>query len=167
MRPRLTILLVFLSASSAFGDGGTLRLSQERGGVRVSVFTSPTPLRPGIIDVSVLVQDGRGNVRLGVPVRVRAWPEGEPGSCVEAEATAELATNKLMRAAHLELDRPGRWHLSVRVEAVEAECDVELGAAPPSWWELAPWVGWPFAVVAMFLLFFSRAPRTTSPQARL
>jgi hypothetical protein len=152
MRWTFAILLVFLSASSANGDGGTLRLSQERGGMRVSVFTSPTPPRPGTVDVSVLVQDERGNVRLGMPVRVRARPEGEPNAAVEAEATTELATNKLLQAAHLELTRPGRWQLTVHAGDEEVACEIDLAPPVPSWWPLAPWVGWPFAVVALFLL---------------
>src|SRR5262245_4003621 len=101
MRGLLATILVFLSATSVLADGGTLRVSRVAGPWRVSVFTSPTPLRAGTIDLSVLVQDAKtGQVRLGVPVRVWARQDDRD---VEAVATHGQATNKLLQAAHLEL----------------------------------------------------------------
>jgi hypothetical protein len=148
----MAILLVFLSASSAVADGGSLRLSRVAGELRISVFTSPTPLRAGTVDASVLVQDAKtGRVRPGVPVRVRASPVDSPAAEVEADASHDLATNKLLQAAHLELDRPGRWRLWVAVGEAVVDAEVEVAGAAPPWWGLAPWVGWPFAVVALFV----------------
>lgn len=151
MRAGTAIFLVFLFASSANADGGLLRLSREAGGLRISVFTAPTPLRAGAVDVSVLVQDARtGRVRPGLPVRVCATPVDAPAAEVEAEASHELATNKLLQAAHLELGRPGRWRLSVAVDEAVVDAEVEVAGAAPSWWGLAPWVGAPFVVVALY-----------------
>ncbi len=162
MRGPLALWIVLLSTSFAVGDGGTLRLSRDAGGLRISVFTSPTPPRVGTIDVSVLVQDAKsGAVHLGRPVRVRAWPADEPAHTVEATASYDLATNKLLQAAHLELDRPGLWHLAVTVGEAEVTADLELAGAAPSWWSLAPWVGWPFVVAGLFLLR-QRLKRTKS-----
>jgi hypothetical protein len=143
-------------------DGGTLRLSRVAGDVRISVFTSPTPPRVGTIDVSVLVQDAKsGAVRLGRPVRVRAWPVEEPAHELEAAASHDLATNKLLQAAHLDLDRPGLWRLAVTVGEAEVTADFELAGAAPSWWSLVPWVGWPFLLAGLFLLL-QRLKRTKS-----
>ena len=162
MRGPLTLLLALLSTPPVIGDGGTLRLSRVAGDVRVSVFTSPTPPRVGTVDVSVLVQDAKsGAVRLRRPVQVRAWPTDEPAHTVEATASHDLATNKLLQAAHLELDRPGLWRLAVTVGQAEVTADIELAGAAPSWWSLAPWVGWPFAVAGLFLLR-QRLKRTKS-----
>jgi hypothetical protein len=159
--------MVFLSASSAMADGGLLRLSEQRGDLRVSVFTSPTPPRVGTSDVSVLVQDARGRVKLNVPVHVRAWPVDDPDSVVQAKATRELATNQLLQSAHLPLDRPGRWQLVVQAEGLDFICDLELADRPQSWHPLLPWVGWPFLVVALFLLRFFLARREPPPGGRV
>jgi hypothetical protein len=150
-----SILIVLVSFSSARGDGGVLRLSRRCGPVQVSVFTAPTPLRAGPVDVSVLVQQAEsGQVLLGPAVTVRAVCLEEPGHEVSEPATAGHATNKLLQAAVLELDRPGRWRLVVEVEAAEraaVSCDVELAAGLPSWRPLALWVGWPAAAVVLFV----------------
>lgn len=167
MRTSFAVTLVFLSASAVMADGGLLRLSEQRGELRVSVFTAPTPPRVGTIDVSVLVQDAKGRVRLGVPVRVRAWPVDDPDTLVRAKATRELATNQLLQSAHLQLDRPGRWQLVVQVEGVDFICDLELAEPSPSWHPLLPWVGWPFLVVVLFLLRFFLARREPPPGGRV
>ena len=41
----------------ASADGGSLRLSEKKGGYQITVFTAPTPFRAGPVDISVLVQD--------------------------------------------------------------------------------------------------------------
>ena len=148
-----TSLALLLVASSVHADGGTLRLMRDQGGLRVSVFTSPTPPRVGTIDVSVLVQDAKtGQVRLGLPIKVHASQADNPSRAVEATASHDLATNKLLQAAHLELRRPGRWQLVVVADTIEVTAEVELAGPAPSWWPLAPWVASPFAVVGLFLL---------------
>ena len=46
-----------------------MRLSERAGGYRVTVFTDPTPLRAGPVDVSVFVQDAdTGEPAAGVRV---------------------------------------------------------------------------------------------------
>lgn len=146
---RLGIILLWLSVNSVMADGGTLRLMREVQGWRVSVFTSPSPPRVGVLDVSVLVQDAdTGKVLLNRPVRVRAYPLDDPDNLQEASAREELATNKLMQAAHLALDQPGSWRVVVRVEQTDLEFDLHLGTATSLGGPLVPWIGWPFLVVA-------------------
>jgi len=59
---RKTICLLLLSSlilhpsSLLLADGGTVRLSQQQGNYQIAVLTTPTPLRAGPIDISVLVQ---------------------------------------------------------------------------------------------------------------
>jgi hypothetical protein len=176
MRTLSPILIVLLSASSAIADGGVLRVSRRCGTVRLSVFTSPTPPRAGPLDVSVLVQEASsGKVLLGVPVTVRAVCLDAPGHEVSAPASGAHATNKLLHAAVLELDRPGRWRLAVEAVAggrAEVSCDIEVAAPLPSWRPLALWIGWPAVVVALFvahrvLVRFNRPSRSaqTAPAA--
>jgi hypothetical protein len=55
---RLSALcMLFVPPSGLRADGGAMRLSERAGGYRVTVFTDPTPLRAGPVDVSVFVQD--------------------------------------------------------------------------------------------------------------
>lgn len=155
------VLLVPLLAATARGDGGTLRTSQVKDGYRVSVFTAPTPPRVGTVDCSVLVQEAvTGKPLPELPVLVTAWPLEAPHRHVSAAATAEAATNKLFRAALLELAESGTWQVRVEVQGpagpVGVAFELEVGAAPPRWPELAGWIGWPFAAVLLFALHRAR-----------
>jgi len=49
----------FILHPSSFlrADGGTIRMSEKKGGFLITVFTAPAPFRAGPVDISVLVQD--------------------------------------------------------------------------------------------------------------
>ena len=80
----------------ARADGGLLRLSAKKNGYQISVFTAPTPIRAGAVDISALVQDAlTGTPITDVRVTVRMTKTGTPD--LESLATAEAATNKLFR----------------------------------------------------------------------
>src|SRR5262245_52718855 len=84
-------------------DGGAVRLREQAGAYQVTVFTSPTPLRAGPVDLSVLVQDAA--TKECVPearVAVRLTARGT-GEALECPATSEAATNKLLQAAIFQL----------------------------------------------------------------
>jgi hypothetical protein len=152
---QLTVIAILLAAPQARGDGGTLRLSRRVGELQVSVFTSPTPLRAGPVDVSVLVQQAAtGRTLLDVPVSVRVWPVGEPDRVQQAQANSASATNKLFQAALLELPAAGRYRVAVVVGESESplEFEIEAGEPLPAWLDLALWIGWPFAVVLLYLV---------------
>jgi hypothetical protein len=103
-------------ASPLLANGGTVRLSRAAvGPYLVSVFTSPTPLRTGEIDVSVLVQDAAAERVVDVPVWIEARPVDANGEPVRIEATRQQATNKLFKAAKFDVRGEGVWELSVQV----------------------------------------------------
>src|SRR5258708_34204239 len=80
----------FILNPSSFlrADGGALRLSERAGGYRITVFTDPTPLRAGPVDVSVFVQDAdTGEPAGGVRVTVQAAPRGRPDQAGRRPAT--------------------------------------------------------------------------------
>lgn len=134
-------------------DGGALRLSEKKGGYQITVFTAPTPFRAGPVDISVLVQDGvTGEPLPHARVAVRITKLGQ--LVLEYPATSERATNKLLRAAQLELPEPGRWELEVEVEGVHGltviNGEVEAAERLPRWRELWPWIGWPALAIALF-----------------
>jgi hypothetical protein len=160
-KPGGSLLLLVLSSfilhpsSFARADGGALRLSERQGRYRVSVFTSPTPLRAGTVDVSVFVQDpATGEPLPDATVTVRATPRGRPGETVECAATTETATNKLFKAAVFDLPEPGVWDVEVLVEGprgpAAVRLEVEAAEPTPRWRTLWPWFGWPALVVVLF-----------------
>src|SRR6266403_1773002 len=100
MRSMIGLLLVssFILHPSSFlrADGGTVRLSEQKGNYRITVFTSPTVLRAGPVDISVLVQEAAtGELASGVQVTIKAVWHGSPGVALHHPATNEAATNKL------------------------------------------------------------------------
>ncbi len=148
--------LLFLFPSLAWADGGAIRLSERQGNYRLTVLTAPTPLRAGPVDVSVLVQDAAtGEPVSNVQVMIRAIWRGSPALAIEQAATTEAATNKLYRAALLDLPEPGWYTLEVSVAGAargEARVHLELEAAEPlpASLSLWPWVAWPVVVILLF-----------------
>lgn len=138
----------------ARGDGGALRLSQRSGDSRVSVFTAPTPLRAGKVDVSVFLQDAETSRPItDVEIFVTAKPVERRGGNIRKRATAEEASNKLFQAAELELPAAGRWEFVIELGGrapATLRFETEVSEPPPQWQTLAPWIGWPWLVAAIF-----------------
>src|SRR5437016_191900 len=114
MRSMICFLLVssFILHPSSFlrADGCTVRLSEKKGNYQITVFTAPTPLRAGPVDVSVLVQEAAtGELAPEVQVTIKAVRRGSPGVVIHHPATTEAATNKLYHAAIFDLPEPG-WY---------------------------------------------------------
>ena len=133
-----------------------MALRERSGKYQVSVFTSPTPLRAGPVDVSVLVQDAASGEPLAqarVVVRLRPRDGGE---VLSRPATAEAATNKLFRAAEFKLPAPGRWDAEISVDgpggSAVVRCELEAAEILPRWWDVWPWVGWPALAVLLFVV---------------
>ena len=158
MRPVVVIvggLLLGTWCAPALADGGSVRLSEEKGGYRITVFSAPTPFRAGPVDLSVLVQDGStGDPLTRVQVTVGMSKSGGPAWIYPA--TTEMATNKLLHAAQFELPEPGRWALEVQVQGSHgpAVVGVELEAAEPlpRWREMWLWIGWPAMAIVLFIM---------------
>jgi hypothetical protein len=149
-------LLLGTWCPTAYGDGGTMRLSEKKDGLLITVFTAPAPFRAGPVDISVLVQDAlTGEPAPQIQVTVRMTKPGRPA--LDYPATAEAATNKLLRAAQFELPEPGRWELEVGVESLHGLAviggEVEAAERLPRWRETWPWIGWPVLVIALFAVY--------------
>ncbi len=157
IRLMLLSVLVILSVRlpSLRADGGTMRLSERMGGYQVTIFTNPTPLRAGSVDISVFVQDAdTGEPAAGVRIIVQAAPRGQSDQAVIQEATTAAATNKLFQSAIFELPESGWWNIEAKVDGEKGQgsvhFDVEVADHPPSWQTMAPWVGWPALAVLLF-----------------
>src|SRR5262249_20811268 len=132
-----------------------VRSSEERGGYRVTVFSSPTVLRAGPVDVSVLVQEaGSKEVAVAVNVVVKVTPRGATDVTYQGPATTEAATNKLDHSAIFALPASGWYSVEVSIAGAlgkaEIRFDMEAAEALPSWLAILPWVGWPIAAIALF-----------------
>jgi hypothetical protein len=160
--------LILHPSSLVRADGGTMRLSEQNGNYRITVFTSPTPLRAGSADISVLVQDlATGELASGLQVIIEAVQSESGTIAYHGVATSGAATNKLYQAAHFDLPEPGWYGITVSVDGPLGPARVCFGAEAatpmPSWIALAPWVGWPFAAVALFAIHQLLVKRKTYP----
>jgi len=114
----------------ARADAGVVRLRQTVDTVVVTVFTSPTPPRAGLVDVEVLVQDRAtlaplpgARVTLGLAngsAEGRGHGHGPRGATRHAE-------NRLLHGARLTIPEAGRWQLEVKASG--SEFDVRLATA--------------------------------------
>jgi hypothetical protein len=151
----LAVYAFFLLPSLAAADGGTIRLSEQKGNYRITVFTGPTPLRAGPVDISVLVQEAATQEPLaGVQVTIKAKSRGSSRAALNHPATSDAATNKLFYAATFDLPEPGWYSVEVSIDGVlgKAQVAFEVNAAEPlpPWLILAPWVGWPVVAILLF-----------------
>jgi hypothetical protein len=151
----LTSLMIGPWQAVAEADGGALRLLERHGAYQISVFTAPTPLRAGPVDISVLVQDvSTGQPLTDARVAMRITSLGHLAPTIDAHATSNAATNKLMHAALIELAEPGRWSVTVNCDGPggHAQVHFEMDAGPrlPRWLSAWPWFSWPLVVVLIF-----------------
>ncbi len=152
----ITMIVMFgLPSGIAFADGGTVRLSERHVNYQITMFTSPTPVRAGTVDISVLVQDAAsGEAVTDVPVEISLAAADKPQEIQSQPATTAAATNKLFRSAIFAIPHAGRWMVNATVgsgsNAARVGFDFEASEPLPQWLALWPWFLWPAAVVALF-----------------
>ena len=87
MRAMLCLLILWLAGAlcmpDARADGGTIRLSESRDDLQITVFTSPTPVREGEVDVSVLVQ-GKNSPLIEQEIEIVAQPRDGSSSPIRS-----------------------------------------------------------------------------------
>jgi hypothetical protein len=119
-RALLCGLLVLLGLPSvAHANGGVQELTLAPAGpYEVTALVSPTPVRPGLVDVSVLVYQAQTD-RLVQDARVTILAQelGQVQPGVTFPATHARASNPLYYAADVQLPRPGRWRLTIDVSS--------------------------------------------------
>jgi hypothetical protein len=146
-----------LRPAAGHTDGGVVRAHVDRGALTITLFTSPTPLRVGDADVSVLVQDRASHaVLLDATVVVHLTPLDTGTAPLDVELGRETATNQLLQAATLRLPAPGRFRLAAMVrragEEAEVTAEVEVAPSLPPLLALWPYLALPPVVVGIFLV---------------
>jgi len=138
-------------------DGGTIRVVEPVGAYVVTVFSAPEPLRVGTADVSVLVQErASGSPLLDAQVTLELTPPDGAAPPRRVEATHAAATNKLLHAARVDLDRPGAWTVRVSVhhgtDTVEVRGMLPVVAPASTLADIWPYLALPPLAVALYAL---------------
>jgi len=154
-RGLLLVAALLAFSSGAQADGGLVALHQEIGPFVVTVFTAPGPLRAGPVDISLLVQDrASGQPVLDGEVFVRLKSPG--GITLVEQATREVAQNKLLYSALMNLPEAGQWELEVTIKQGKETASIlgEVSAAAPTLFLLSYWrsLSLPPIVIALFAL---------------
>ena len=130
---RLTLFLGVICVLVApfdpvLANGGTLQLSRAPAGpFGLTVYTSPTPLRMGLADVSVAVEWAEsGDLEPDARVVVIAEPVGSGGAGGAYEATHERATDPGFYAADVLLPSAGRWRLEILAQTIRDEGTIAI-----------------------------------------
>ncbi len=119
--------LAVLATLPALADGGTLRVANAPiGAYRVNVFTSPTPVPPDSVDVSILATERGRGLAAGLEIMVVARPLGTPGPSVSAPATQDQATDPRYYAAKFALGSVGAWEIVVQIRGPRGEGEVSF-----------------------------------------
>lgn len=163
-------------ATAAYGDGGQVRLRTQSGPYRLTLFTSPTPLRVGPVELSALVQDRETNQTVLDAQVEFAWaPSPSDEGLQRIAASRSDGTNQLLYHAFIEFDRSGEWSIDLRVKPFDANVGDDektgrregaggtahtvVGVEPPHGGRWLDW-GMPFTLIALFILHqrLKRAP---------
>ncbi len=154
----LALTMIACSGEVARADGGRLVRVERMHGWIVSVFVAPDPSRVGPVDVSVLVQEeASGSVISDAEIAVTLTAASDAkGATTSAPASRTQATNKLLQSALLTASSAGDWQGTIDCRVGNAKAEIpftlQIAAAPPAWTKLAPWILWPLAAAAIFVV---------------
>ena len=103
-----------LGITGAHADGGTVQFRKSVGPFSITVFTTPSPLRSGPVDISLMIQSSDNQQPLlDCATEVQLRKEGEVS--IRSEATHGAAQNKLSYAAQVRVPKSGVWDLDVTI----------------------------------------------------
>lgn len=160
---------ILLAPCLARADSGIVRLSSIQGPYRITVFSEPTPLRAGLVDLSVMVQDAKTEIPvLDATISMYLEHEDEKTSSMLVEATREAATNQLLYSAKFELPESGEWLVQTSVMDHDLESSVEFRfkAGPPLPPILDMWPWFVLPVIALVLMGMNQWLQRRNPRKR-
>ncbi len=111
------ILLLAIGGRALLADGGKVQLQKQAGPFLITLFSDPSQVRVGRVDLSVLCQKSEDkSTILDAKVFLHLT---KPGGAEIVEftlpATHDAATNKTLYVAHLDLPAAGKWKVKVDV----------------------------------------------------
>ena len=141
-------------APMAAADGGHVCASATDGGLRVTIFTAPTPLRVGTAEIAVLVQDATDDSpRMDAAVQLHLTTPGA-AELVTVEARAGADANRLLRAATVTLPAAGPIEIEAQVDGSSSQarvgCRTDVTEAAPPLLSSWPLLLFPPVAVALF-----------------
>jgi hypothetical protein len=115
----------------AHADGGAVQFEKSAGRFVVTVFTTPSPLRTGPVDISLMIRS-RDNQQTVLDCQAIVQLCKEGATSIRSKATHEAAQNKLLYAAQVNVPVPGLWELEVAIEHGDDSINVagEITVAP-------------------------------------
>ncbi len=117
-RLMLAMLTVVLCVSpltkSIRADGGEILCQRTNDSIQLTVFSTQTPIRIGVSDISFLVESAADSHPI-LDARVFAELESDSGKSLRTEATHALARNKLLYCCLLDFPEAGHWTMKVFV----------------------------------------------------
>jgi hypothetical protein len=148
--------LLILAQAPTWADGGMVQMRQETGDLIITVFTSPTPLSVGPVDLSLLLQNRNGlDPVLDASVSL-VLVHADSNIEFHARPTREQARNKLLYAAPVMLSKRGQWGIAVTVLRKEKEATavgtLEVAPAPDRTVSLAGFLAFPPLVIMLFVV---------------
>ncbi len=168
MRAILLLLLLGLTATHCWADGGVILSRQTINGLDVTVFASPAPLRAGPVDVSVLVQEvGKTDPLLDATVEV-VWnanpdapTEWMPPCCSmglgeRMPAVRGHSQNKTLYSAIVPIKSAGPSQLAIRVQRGNTSsplfCEIKVQPPRPPVLAYWPFLAFPPVLIVGFTL---------------
>jgi len=151
----LLVLLLLSLVRSARADGGVVLCRRTGAPFDITVFFAEMPLRPGLEDLSVLLEQAEGHSPI-LDAQVFIELEHEGGMMIRAEATRSQARNKLLYCSLIDVPLSGQWKMRVHVihgnHAAEVRSDLVV-AAPQSlllsYWKLT---ATPPVIIILFII---------------
>lgn len=127
----MSMLLIAIAWFGAHADGGAVQFEKPAGPFIITVFTTPTPLRAGSVDISLMIQN-RENRQPVLDCQALVQLRKEGAMSIRSEATHEAAQNKLLYAAQVNVPEPGIWGLETAIKHGDDSIDVvgEINVAP-------------------------------------
>ena len=99
----------------AHADGGAVQFEKSAGPFVITVFTTPSPLRAGAVDLSLMIQS-RDSQQPVLDCKAVIQLRKEDALGIRSEATREAAQNKLLYAAPVNIPEAGLWELEVAIQ---------------------------------------------------
>jgi hypothetical protein len=115
----------------AHADGGAVQFEKSAGPFIITVFTTPSPLRAGPVDISLMIQS-RDSQQPVLDCQAFVQLRKEGAMSIRSEATREAAQNKLLYAAPVKVPETGLWELEVAIRHGDDSINVagEITVAP-------------------------------------